>query len=108
MASTRTEENVENLLASILEMTPKVGIRDINVLAKLLRESPGVAGKVWDFRGVVPKLAELQECGIVEVEEQARVCLSLLGYVPLYAGRGLRILSIDGGGTRLVHGPGMA
>lgn len=71
-------------------------------LTALLKESPAAAQIVWEVGGVVPKLVELQECGILIVEEQARVCLALLGYAPPYSGRGLRILSIDGGGTRLV------
>ena len=71
-------------------------------LSEALRESVETAEQVWERRGVVAKLVELQACGRAGVEEQARVCLSLLGYAPPYLGRGLRILSIDGGGTRSV------
>jgi len=68
-----------------------------------LRKSPGTASQVWETGGIIPRLVELQDCGLLEAEEQARLCLSLLGYAPPYSGRGLRILSIDGGGTRSVE-----
>lgn len=77
-------------------------VDSLHQLTKLLQESPTAAEHVLEVGGVVPKLVELQDCESIEVEEQARVCLSLLGYAPPYSGRGLRILSIDGGGTRLV------
>lgn len=99
--------DLRNLLVSILQLQMsgnKVDVSDIDILhqlTKLLQESPTAAECVWEVGGVVPKLVELQDCEITEVEEQARVCLSLLGYIPPYSGRGLRILSIDGGGTRL-------
>lgn len=65
----------------------------------LLRSRPEVAAEAWKSN-VVPILVELTSCGLAEMEAQARMALSLLGYAPRYAGRGLRILSIDGGGTR--------
>ncbi len=67
----------------------------------LLHRKPECAREAWDS-GVVPTLVELSDCGQVEMESQARMALSLLGYPPPYAGKGLRILSIDGGGTRWV------
>ena len=36
----------------------------------------------------------------IEIQQQKNKALSLLGYVPPYKGHGLRILAIDGGGTR--------
>ena len=36
----------------------------------------------------------------LEIQQQARVALALLGYVGPVKGRGVRILSLDGGGTR--------
>ena len=96
--------DTRDLLASTFQISHnKVDVSDLSVLCqltKLLRESPTAAAQVWEVGGVVPKLVALQDCGMTDVEEQARVCLSLLGYAPLYSGRGLRILSIDGGGTR--------
>lgn len=96
--------DTRNLLASIFQISQnKVDVSDVNalcLLTKLLRESPAAAAQVWEVGGVVLKLVELQDCGLTDAEEQARVCLSLLGHAPQYSGRGLRILSIDGGGTR--------
>ena len=37
-----------------------------------------------------------------DLRQQLRVCLSLVGFVQPPKGRGIRILSIDGGGTRYV------
>ncbi len=61
---------------------------------------PASATEAWEEPLLVVRLIELEKCGHNEVESLARVCLSLLGKPPAYAGRGLRILSIDGGGTR--------
>ena len=103
-------DDAQDLLASIdLASSGTTGTgRNADTLhrlsALLLHESPHAAKQVWDERGAVSKLLRLQECGVKEVEEQARICLSLLGHAPPYSGRGLRILSIDGGGTRLVGG----
>ncbi len=77
-------------------------LRHLDQLGKFvvqLQKDPECAREVWD-NGVVPTLVELSNCGQMEMEAQARMALSLLGYAPPYAGRGLRILSIDGGGTR--------
>ena len=45
-------------------------------------------------------LIKLKETGPREIQQQSNMVLSLLGCPPPYKGRGLRILSIDGGGTR--------
>ena len=72
---------------------------ELNRLVQLILKQPDAAGEVWRS-GIIPVIVELSHCGRQETEEQARVALSLLGYAPPYAGRGLRILAIDGGGTR--------
>ena len=72
---------------------------ELNRLVQLILKQPDAAGEVWRS-GIIPVIIELSHCGRQETEEQARVALSLLGYAPPYAGRGLRILAIDGGGTR--------
>ena len=94
-----------DLLTSITNLSPKVVdpscIDLLNQLTTTLQRSPTMAPlQTWEKVGVVPKLVELEECGVLEVEQQARLNLSLLGYPPRFSGRGLRILSIDGGGTR--------
>lgn len=93
-----------NILSSITELSSKeVDLSHVELLhqlTSLLLSSPEASHQAWELMGVVSKLVKLQECGLEEVEQQARLSLSLLGYVPTYSGRGLRILSIDGGGTR--------
>ena len=68
-------------------------------LSLLLLNEPQAASEVWKV-GAVPRIAELSRCGREQVEQQARVALSLLGHPPQYSGRGLRILAVDGGGVR--------
>ena len=41
------------------------------------------------------------------IQEQAMVALSLLGYVKPPKGRGVRVLCLDGGGTRWVNESGL-
>ena len=68
-------------------------------LVLLLLNEPQARAEVGRAGGV-PVMIELSQCGRDSVEQQARMALSLLGHPPSYAGRGLRILSIDGGGSR--------
>ena len=68
-------------------------------LSLLLLSEPQAASEVWKV-GAVPRIVELSQCGREQVEQQARVALSLLGQPPQYSGRGLSILAVDGGGTR--------
>ena len=68
-------------------------------LVLLLLNQPQSASEVWRSGGV-PIIIELSRCGRELVEQQARITLSLLGHPPPYAGRGPKILAIDGGGTR--------
>lgn len=50
--------------------------------------------------GIVPSLLRLKGMATLEVRKQANMALSLLGYAPPYQGKGLKVLAIDGGGTR--------
>ena len=68
-------------------------------LVCLLKENPDVSSLVWQD-GLIPVLVELLESDQKEVEQLARLILSLVGYAPPHRGHGLRILSLDGGGTR--------
>lgn len=91
-----------NDLRQLSQVRRNVNLRHLDQLRQfvvLLHNEPETAIEAWRS-GVVPILVELKTCGQAEIEMQARMALSLLGYSPPYAGRGLRILSIDGGGTR--------
>lgn len=103
-------ESTESLFKSFLLLSQRKKKSDGDVinqshldqlhrLVLMLHENPSLAKDVWSF-GLVPKLVEFSKCGKDELERQARMALSLVGHAPRYAGRGLRILSVDGGGTR--------
>ena len=115
MASPATElpafESAENFMKSFLSLGQKkkdgdkTNLRHLKQLHQLvdsLRVNPELARNVWKI-GLVPKLIEFSKCGATEFERQARMALSLVGHAPPYSGRGLRILSVDGGGTRLAN-----
>jgi len=51
---------------------------------------------------VVPCLLRLRNSHNSAVAESAREALALVGYVDAVRGRGVRVLSLDGGGTRCV------
>ena len=74
-------------------------LEQLRRLVVSLHRDPALAGEVWKA-GLVPKLIEFSRCGVDDFERQARMALSLVGNAPPYSGRGLRILSVDGGGTR--------
>ena len=72
-------------------------------LVVCLQQQPEVAGEAWTS-GIVPWLLELKRSSHhEEVIHQTNLALALLGHVPDCQGRGLRILSIDGGGVRWVR-----
>ncbi len=43
-----------------------------------------------------------REVNPLEIQQEKNMALALLGYVPPFKGRGLRILALDGGGTRYI------
>lgn len=93
-------ENLQDLLKSSNQS--RVNLRHLDKLHQLvvlLQRHPEVSADVWKA-GIIPLLMESKDCGQLEVEHQARLALTLLGYTPPCSGRGIRILSVDGGGTR--------
>ena len=96
-------ENLQDLLKSSSQLRKsRVNLRHLDKLHQvvlLLQRHPEVSADVWRA-GIVPLLMESKDCGQLEVEHQARLALTLLGYTPPCSGRGIRILSVDGGGTR--------
>ena len=94
----------KDLIQSLLKFrnSRSTDLRQLERLQKLvclLKENPGISAEVWRD-GLVPVLAEMSESGPIELEQPARLILSLVGYAPPYRGHGVRILSLDGGGTR--------
>lgn len=92
-----------------VEVSPKTdGVRefdnfDKNQLRQLiehLRQNPTASADAWKSPALVPTLLELKNSPEREVRAQARVALALLGHAPNLNGRGIRILSLDGGGSR--------
>lgn len=103
MMSTSTDPSISILCNKLKTCPPgSKSLRHLDQLGQLvllLSKEPESSREVWNS-GVVPTLVEHSTCGQTEMESQARMALSLLGFAPPYTGRGLRILSIDGGGTR--------
>lgn len=56
--------------------------------------------KICFQENVVPCLLKLRESRNTEIAEHANQALCLVGHVNPVGGRGIRILTIDGGGTR--------
>lgn len=50
--------------------------------------------------GILPILLRLRKCPDASVAAAAREALALVGYVDPVKGRGIRILTVDGGGTK--------
>lgn len=92
------------------ETSPKTeGVREVlnhfeksqlRQLIKHLRQDPTASAEAWKSPAVVPTLLELNNSPEGEVRAQARIALALLGHAPSLNGRGIRILSLDGGGSR--------
>ncbi len=95
--------NVKDLVRTLFQFRKDsnslIQLDRLRQLVMLLHKCPEASKDVWKA-GFVPVLVELMNCGQAEREQQARLALSLLGYAPPYSGRGIRILSVDGGGTR--------
>ena len=72
----------------------------VSRLSFLLKSHPELSKTVWELNAV-PVLANLMLARDSEVRRRARLTLALIGYTPRFKKRGLRILAIDGGGTRL-------
>ena len=78
-------------------------VAQLKQLVQLLLQQPTEL-KAVKLVVLKPALLRLvQYSHIREVQEQARMALALLGHSPAYRGRGLRILAIDGGGTRCTY-----
>lgn len=89
------------LLRSVaVATTPASQIARLEELNHHILENPSSLCILLKERAIAIVLRLRQYCGHSTVAAAARETLSLLGYVDPPRGRGLRILSIDGGGTR--------
>ena len=99
------QPDIKNVFSSIINASTKsvhLSLSShLNKLSQeLLEDHPAATLLAWEEPLLVVRLRELELCGHEKLEGQARLCLALLGQPPSYSGSGLRILSIDGGGTR--------
>ncbi|XP_068231173.1 calcium-independent phospholipase A2-gamma-like [Palaemon carinicauda] len=75
-------------------------LRKIDSLCKHLRDYPQAKGVAVKQGGISKLLKILDKTEDRHVEYEAREALALLGYTPPVSGRGIRLLTIDGGGVR--------
>lgn len=98
----RTKQHVQKLLAA---QTSAERLQCINEFSQHLSEFPAsrlVA--VQQSPELVAHLLEEEDAADEAVRAAARRCLALCGYVRPPKGAGIRLLSIDGGGTRGMMG----
>ena len=72
----------------------------LRLLVEYLQQDSAASAEVWNRPALVPTLLEFKNSPEEEVRAQARMALALLGHAPSLNGRGIRILSLDGGGSR--------
>lgn len=100
---TSHERELRGLLRDLLnhkeKRTDLVLIHKVSHLANIVRAEPELAKELWDS-GCVHFLNRLTKSCHSEVRRKSRLVLALVGHPPPYPKRGLRILAIDGGGTR--------
>lgn len=74
-------------------------LNKVSRLVFLLKKHCHLSNDVWE-EGGIPLLIKVSTVGSREVQRKARLALALVGHAPPYEKQGLRILTIDGGGTR--------
>ena len=74
-------------------------LHKVSHLTNIVRAEPELAKELWDSGGV-HFLNKLTKSRHSEVRRKARLVLAIAGHPPPYPKQGLRILAIDGGGTR--------
>uniref|UniRef100_A0A0K0ELA3 PNPLA domain-containing protein n=1 Tax=Strongyloides stercoralis TaxID=6248 RepID=A0A0K0ELA3_STRER len=100
--SNLTKMHVNELL--LAQSTGSILLR-IQALTSHLQEFRSSRMTAINNHLLIPYLTNLIETGKdVKIQEEARKCLSILGYTPFLKSSGIRILSIDGGGTRGIMG----
>ena len=114
---TKRIENIENVISvasiqsksrSLLNelkssKSENVALLWLDSLVNYMKIHPIARRQVFKEKGV-SHILKLRECATSEMLlGKIRVALALLGYVDPVQGRGVRILALDGGGTRLVN-----
>ncbi|PNJ29880.1 PNPLA8 isoform 12 [Pongo abelii] len=97
-------DNRTRALVQALRRTtdPKLCITRVEELTFHLLEFPEGKGVAVKER-IIPYLLRLRQIKDETLQAVVREILALIGYVDPVKGRGIRILSIDGGGTRNCH-----
>uniref|UniRef100_A0AC35U5S4 PNPLA domain-containing protein n=1 Tax=Rhabditophanes sp. KR3021 TaxID=114890 RepID=A0AC35U5S4_9BILA len=100
--SNRTKVLVDKLM---LAQATSSKILRMQMLSQHIQEFPGSRMVAVSNQSLVAYLLnQVESAAEAGVQEEARMCLSLCGYSPVLDTRGIRILSIDGGGTRGMMG----
>ncbi|XP_036374229.1 calcium-independent phospholipase A2-gamma [Megalops cyprinoides] len=96
-----TVDNRTRALVQALRRTSdvKICINRVEDLSYHLLEFPETSGVAVKER-VIPCLLRLRQTGDLALQAAVREALALVGYTDPVKGRGIRVLSIDGGGTR--------
>ena len=96
----KSRELLKNLIRS---KSVRVSLIHLERLVAYLKKHHLARERINKDNGIIHILNLFQSCRDTEVRKQAKIALSLLGYVDPVKGRGIRILALDGGGTRLVN-----
>lgn len=100
IARVSVDNRTRALVKSLQRVTDvKITISRVEELSFHLLEFPETRG-VAVTEKVVPCLLRLRQARDVSLQAAVRQALALVGYIDPVKGRGIRVLSIDGGGTR--------
>lgn len=102
LSKRQAEETTYNLIATLGQASaPDVLASSIEALNEHLIQYPGCRMILWQEKTAVLLLKKRRSLKNHEgVQNAIREMLALVGYVDAVKGRGIRVLSIDGGGTR--------
>ncbi|XP_047467996.1 calcium-independent phospholipase A2-gamma-like isoform X2 [Mugil cephalus] len=102
MSRRQAEEVTRGLLGSLgLASSPDVLTACVEALNEHLIRHPSCKAVIWQERTAVTLLRQRRKYIHDEgLQAALRETLALIGYVDAVKGRGIRVLSIDGGGTR--------
>ena len=103
----KTVASIQNHASEFLNHLNKSQSRRVSLiclerLVEYMKIYPLAREQVFKDGGIAHILKLKESTRDKEIVKQTKLALALLGYVDPVKGRGVRILSIDGGGTRLV------